>query len=66
MLASFWTDLNPEAGGNLYAAELSDGGTGRSWIVLEWEDVAVFSTPTETQTFQIWIETTPGAEEAVS
>jgi subtilisin family serine protease len=62
VLASFWTDLNPEAGGNLYAAELSDGTTGRSWIVLEWEDVAVFSTPTETQTFQIWIESTPGTE----
>ncbi|MDQ5810693.1 MAG: hypothetical protein M3358_08070 [Actinomycetota bacterium] len=62
VLASFWTDLNPRAGGNLYAAELSDSDTGRSWIVLEWEDVAVFSTPSETQTFQIWIESTPGTE----
>ena len=62
VLASFWTDLNPEAGGNLYATELRYEATGRSWIVLEWEDVAVVSTPTEAQTFQVWIETTPGTE----
>jgi subtilisin family serine protease len=62
VLAPFWTDLDPEAGGNLYGAFFSDNDNGRFWIVLEWEDVAVHSTPTETQTFQIWIEFTPGTE----
>jgi hypothetical protein len=64
VLAPFWTDLNPEAGGSLYAAELISGPD--RWIVLEWEDVPVFSTPSETQTFQIWIQVLPAGTEFTS
>ncbi|MBA3431944.1 MAG: S8 family serine peptidase [Actinobacteria bacterium] len=61
VLAAFWTDLDPSAGGNLYAAELGDD-TGRSWIVLEWEKVPDFTDHADISTFQIWVETTPGTE----
>jgi len=56
VLAPFWTDMNPGAtdGGLLYAAEVGDGVD--NWVVLEWEDVPVFSTG-EKQTFQIWVQT---------
>jgi hypothetical protein len=59
VLAPFWTDLDPSAGGDLRAAVLSDGTT--DWIVLEWEDVRTFGAP-EMQSFQIWIETAATAE----
>ena len=62
VLAPFWTDLNPEFNGNMYAAGLGDSETGQTWVVFEWEDVATFSTPAEVQTFQLWVETTPGVE----
>jgi hypothetical protein len=52
VLAPFWTDLNPEAGGNYYAATISDGLN--SWIVLEWEDAPNWGDG-ELNTFQIWI-----------
>jgi hypothetical protein len=56
VLAPFWTDMDPGAtdGGLLYVAEVGDGVD--NWIVLEWEDVPVFSTG-EKQTFQIWVQT---------
>jgi hypothetical protein len=53
VLAPFWTDLNPEAGGLMYAAEVGDGTN--NWVVLEWENVEVFSTG-EPETFQIWLQ----------
>jgi subtilisin family serine protease len=53
VLAPFWTDLNPAAGGNLYAAELTDGTN--FWIVLEWEAVPDWTNGL-TQSFQIWIQ----------
>ena len=62
VLAPFWTDLNPEEGGALYVAEVGDDTTGQSWIIAEWEEVPTFDNNAELQTFQIWIETTPGTE----
>ncbi len=53
VLAPFWTDLNPAAGGALYAAILSDGG-GNIWTVIEWESVPNFGDG-ETNTFQVWL-----------
>jgi hypothetical protein len=60
VLGAFWTDLNPFAGGSLYAAEVGDGLD--NWIVLEWENVPIYSDDTEIQTFQIWLQTTGGVE----
>jgi hypothetical protein len=54
VLAPFWTDLNPEDGGNLYAGVVTDGTD--DWIILEWEAVPTFSFPDEVQTVQIWIQ----------
>jgi hypothetical protein len=52
VLAPFWTDLNPSAGGDLRAAYLS--GAGNTWLVLEWEGVKTYSDD-EYNSFQIWI-----------
>ncbi len=65
VVAPFWTDLNPEAGGNIYAALLTRDG--ESWAVIEWEDVPAFDSEKPTlncvencdnlYTFQAWIKT---------
>jgi hypothetical protein len=54
VLASFWTDLDPSAGGALRAAYLSGGGL--TWLVLDWEAVPTWSGD-EVDSFQIWIGT---------
>lgn len=54
VLAPFWTDLNPSAGGALYAAILSDSNTGNAWVVFEWSNVPNFSDG-ELNSFQVWI-----------
>jgi subtilisin family serine protease len=60
VLAPFWSDLNLSAGGEMRAAELTDGTT--NWIVLEWTQAPVFSNTSQRQTFQIWIETAATGE----
>jgi subtilisin family serine protease len=52
VLAPFWTDLNPGAGGRMLVNVLTDGVD--NWIVIEWEAVKEYST-TRLDTFQIWI-----------
>jgi hypothetical protein len=54
ILAPFWTDLDGTAAPGLYARtlELTDG-SGRAWIVFEW-DVAVYQTNSRRH-FQVWI-----------
>ncbi|MCA9927014.1 MAG: S8 family serine peptidase, partial [Anaerolineales bacterium] len=54
VVAPFWTDLNPSAGGNLYAGILTDSGSGNSWVVFEWAEVPNFGDG-ELNTFQVWI-----------
>jgi uncharacterized repeat protein (TIGR01451 family) len=54
VLAAFWTDLNPGAGGNYYAYNIGDGVN--NWIVLEWENAPNFSDGLP-NSFQIWIGT---------
>ncbi len=51
-LASFWTDLNPGAGGTALINVL--GGGGNVWTVVEFLDVPNWGDG-ETNTFQIWI-----------
>jgi subtilisin family serine protease len=60
VLAPFWSDLNLSAGGEMRAAELSDGVT--TWIVLEWKEAPVFSNNSQRESFQIWIETAATGE----
>ncbi len=52
VLAPFWTDLNPGAGGQVLINVLSDGTN--SWIVVDYEDVKNYSSA-QTNSFQVWI-----------
>jgi hypothetical protein len=52
VLAPFWTDLNPGAGGAMRAASLTDGT--HSWLVFEWEGVVNYGT-SDPNSFQVWI-----------
>ncbi len=52
VLAPFWRDLNPCAGGNLYVAILNSGPF--EWTIYEWEDIQHFGS-TDAATFQVWV-----------
>ena len=52
VLAPFWTDLNPGAGGRMLVNVLGNGVN--SWIVVEWEAVPTWGDG-ELNTFQVWI-----------
>lgn len=58
VLAPFWTDLNPGAGGAIRIGVLSGGGD--SWIIVDFENVREYSTA-NTVSFQIWIGTNTDA-----
>ncbi len=60
VLAPFWTDLNPAAGGALRAAYLSGGGF--TWLVLDWENVPEYGDGTP-GSFQIWVGVGSGVED---
>lgn len=57
VLAPFWTDLNPAAGGAMRIATLNDGVN--QFLVAEWDDVPSWSGGSNS--FQVWI--TLGAAE---
>lgn len=61
VLAPYWTDLNPGAGGEIYFAELDFGG-GFVYLVIEWHQVPVYGTTNE-RTFQIWIAESSAPED---
>ena len=52
VIAPFWTDLNPSAGGAVRAGTLTDGVS--TWIVIDYDAVKEFSTAAR-DSFQIWI-----------
>jgi subtilisin family serine protease len=60
VLAPYWTDLNPGAGGALRIATLTDGVD--TWLVLDWEAVPVF-TGNAPRSLQIWLQL--GATEGI-
>ncbi|AYF99137.1 S8 family serine peptidase [Protaetiibacter intestinalis] len=53
VIAPFWTDLNPAAGGALRVGTLTDGTN--DFLVIEWEDVPSWSDGGE-NSFQVWIQ----------
>ncbi len=65
VLAPFWTDLNPEDGGDIYFGEV-DFGFGYTYLVIEWNQVPVFGscdTTCKPRTFQLWMgEVTVGED----
>jgi uncharacterized repeat protein (TIGR01451 family) len=52
VLAPFWTDLNPAAGGTMRVGALTDGTN--DWIVFDWEGVVNF-TDHQPNSFEVWI-----------
>jgi hypothetical protein len=58
VLAPFWTDLNPGAGGGVRIGVLTDGVD--DWLIVDWEGVPTFGT-SQLQSFQIWIQLTAEA-----
>ena len=52
VLAPFWTDLNPAAGGAVRIGTLTDGVS--TWLIVDFEGVREYST-TRTASFQIWL-----------
>jgi hypothetical protein len=63
ILAPFWTDLDPTAGGALRIATLTDGAD--TWIVVDWDAVKNKSGGA-TNSFEVWIgvnaDTHPGED----
>ena len=57
ILAPFWTNLNPEAGGAIRIATLTDGTN--NWIVVDWAEVPNFNTAAGLQynSFEAWLRT---------
>ncbi|MFT4029358.1 MAG: S8 family serine peptidase [Protaetiibacter sp.] len=53
VIAPFWTDLNPEAGGALYVGTLSDGVD--DYLVAEWAEVPSWGDG-GSNSFQVWIQ----------
>jgi subtilisin family serine protease len=53
VIAPYWTDLNPAFGGAMRIGTLTDGSD--TWIVVDWEGVSDFSSPSTHESFQIWI-----------
>jgi hypothetical protein len=53
VIAPFWTDLNPPAGGAVRVGELTDGV--HRWIVVDWHSVKDFG-DAQTNTFEIWLQ----------
>ena len=58
VIAPFWTDLNPPAGGAIRIATLTDGLN--TWLVVDWDHVKNFSNAT-THTGEIWLQLDGGA-----
>lgn len=61
VLAPFWSDLNPAAGGAVRIGTLTDGVN--TWIIVDFEGVREYST-TRTASFQVWMRV--GAVEDIS
>jgi subtilisin family serine protease len=58
VMAPYWTDLNPAAGGAIRVALLTGGAN--QWIVFEWENVPHWGDGTPV-TFQAWVSTAASA-----
>jgi hypothetical protein len=58
VVAMWWTDLNPPAGGAIRIATLSDGSS--SWLVVDWAAVKNFGGP-NTHSFETWLRLASGA-----
>jgi uncharacterized repeat protein (TIGR01451 family) len=53
VLAPWWTDMNPGAAGAIRVGTLGDGVN--TWIVVDYDGVPQYSTPTKGNSFEVWI-----------
>ncbi len=53
VIAPFWTDLNPGAGGAVRVAAVND--TVTTWLVVDYDAVPAFGSSI-TNTFQVWVQ----------
>lgn len=53
IIAPFWTDLNPGAGGAVRVGSLSDGTN--DWLVIDYDKVPNWSSAAQQNSFQVWI-----------
>jgi len=53
IIAPFWTDLNPSAGGAVRVGSLSDGTN--DWLVIDYDKVPNWSSAAQQNSFQVWI-----------
>ncbi|HMM93528.1 S8 family serine peptidase [Phycicoccus sp.] len=53
VIAPFWTDLNPGAGGTVTVAVVTDGTT--DWLVADWNKVVAYGSTVE-NSFEVWIQ----------
>jgi hypothetical protein len=53
VLAPFWTDLDPTAGGGIYIGTLTDGVN--TWLVVDWANVPLAGLPLSLNSFELWI-----------
>jgi hypothetical protein len=62
VIAPWWTDLDPSAGGAIRVGTLSDGVD--TWIVVDWDGVKNFG-DSGTHSFEVWLRTgsTPDSEQ---
>jgi hypothetical protein len=63
IIAPFWTDLNPGAGGAVRVGSLSDGTN--DWLVVDYAAVPTYSQGLA-NTFQVWIETGAGEDVTIA
>ncbi len=61
VLAPYWTDLNPGAGGAVRIGVLGDGVN--DWLIVDWEEVDTFGVAASASSFQVWIQL--GATEGI-
>jgi len=52
VLAPYWTDLNPAAGGKVYAGPVSSNGA--RYFVVEWRLVRLYKS-SDVETFEVWL-----------
>jgi subtilisin family serine protease len=72
VIAPFWTDLNPGAGGGVFLATDTEdcgapgpGADDCRYLIIDYEDVPVFGT-TRTQSFEVWIQRAPAGHEGIT
>ncbi len=55
VIAPYWTDLDPSAGGAIRVAVLTDDTSGTNYLVIDYDHVPDYGSA-KTNTFEVWIQ----------